>query len=270
MLPTRYRVIDKAVETADTVTLDLGPVDGAISEPRAGQFTMLYAFGVGEAPISVSGLPGDEGCLRHTIRRVGAVTAALCGAEVGDMVGVRGPFGSAWGLDRARDDDVVVVAGGIGLAPLRAVVRHLISHRDEYGRASVLVGARSPDELLYVGEIAQWRGRLDLAVEVTVDRAGVGWRGDVGVVTTLLPRAPFDPNRTVALVCGPEVMMRFAARGLQERGVPAERIEVSLERNMQCAIKHCGHCQLGPLFVCADGPVVDWATIEPMLEVRGL
>lgn len=266
MVPIPYRVVRRRRETHDSWTLELEPHGGASVQPFApGQFAMLYAFGKGEIPISVSALP-----LVHTIRAVGVVSAALCDARKGDVLGVRGPFGTAWPIEAAEGADVVVLTGGIGLAPLRPVVHHLLANRERYGRVVVLSGGRSPEELLYTAELERWRGRFDIQVEVAVDQAGVGWRGRVGVVTTLVPRADFDPAHTVAMICGPEVMMRFAVAALQDRGVPAEAIHVSLERSMKCAIRLCGHCQLGPEFICHDGPVFPWDRVEPLLRVREL
>jgi NAD(P)H-flavin reductase len=270
MVPSPYRVRRRRRELADTVTLALEPLDGRALRYQPGQFNMLYAFGVGEVPISISGDPGAEGPLLHTVRAVGAVSRALCAARAGDVLGVRGPFGTAWELERAEGRDVVVIAGGIGLAPLRPAVHRLLAERDRYGRIVILVGARSPDTLLYARELRAWGGRRDVEVEVTVDRAERGWHGHVGVVTELLADLPLDPARTAALVCGPEVMLRLAARALADRGVPASAIRVSLERNMKCAVGHCGHCQLGPVLVCRDGAVFDYQRVAPLLAVREL
>jgi NAD(P)H-flavin reductase len=270
MTPVPYRVTGRHEETGDVVTLDVEPVDAGagIVAPEPGQFTMLYAFGVGEAPISVSGCPGDDGALRHTIRVAGAVTRALCGLVPGDQLGVRGPFGTTWPVGDAAGSDLVVVGGGIGLAPLRPVVRRVLADRDRFGRVALVAGARTPGDLLHRSELAAWGARPDLDVEVTVDTAPPGWHGDVGVVTEVLPRLVVDPGPAVAFVCGPEVMMRVVAGELLAMGFTAPRVHVSLERNMQCAVGHCGHCQLGPLFVCADGPVVPWSVAAPLLEVR--
>ena len=268
MTPLAYRVARRLDETADVVTLDLEPVGAGIDEPTPGQFTMLYGFGAGEVPISVSGCPGDDGLLRHTIRSVGPVTRALCRLAPGDPVGVRGPFGVGWPLDAAVGRDLVVVGGGIGLAPLRPVLRRVLPVRDHFGRIALLVGARTPDSLVFAAELREWRGRFDLEVEVTVDVARSGWRGDVGVVTKLLPRLRLNPARTVAFVCGPEVMMRVVAHQLLAGGIDPGHVHVSLERNMRCGIAQCGHCQIGPMFVCTDGPVVPWSTAAPLLEVR--
>jgi NAD(P)H-flavin reductase len=266
MVPVSYRVASRRRETHESWTLELEPAGDVAVEPFApGQFAMLYSFGKGEVPISVSALP-----LVHTIRAVGVVSAALCDARKGDVLGVRGPFGTSWPVEAAEGADVVVLTGGIGLAPLRPVVHHLLANRERYGRVIVLYGGRSPEELLFTAELERWRGRFDVEVHVAVDQAAAGWHGRVGVVTTLVPRADFDPDHTVAMICGPEVMMRFAVAALQERGVPAEAIFVSLERSMKCAIRLCGHCQLGPEFICHDGPVFSWDRVEPLLRVREL
>jgi NAD(P)H-flavin reductase len=250
LAPVPVRVLSRRRETHDTWTLRL-----ADSLPFApGQFAMLHAFGVGEAPISVSATAGG---VEHTIRAVGPVTEALCAA---DALGVRGPFGNAWPLDQAAGREVVVVAGGIGLAPLRPVVRALAGQAP----LRVLYGARGPAELLYTDELEGW------GAQVIVDVPAPGWDGPVGVVTKLIERARFDPARTLAMICGPEVMMRFAAAALRERGVPAEAIWVSLERGMVCGVGHCGHCQLGPLLICRDGPVFRHDTVQRLLRVPEL
>jgi anaerobic sulfite reductase subunit B len=265
MTPLRYRVRQRLVETADTVTLVLDPVDEPIVAPLPGQFTMMYAFGVGEVPISVSG--HVDGAIVHTVRDVGAVSKALAGSTAGQVLGIRGPYGTDWGVPAGGD--LVVMAGGIGLAPLRPVIRQAIADRSRYGRVVVLVGARSPGDLLYPDEYDEWRA-AGLDVRVTVDRADAGWTGHVGVVTTVLDDLGVDPAATTAFVCGPEVMMRFAARALIDRGVPATAVRVSLERNMRCGVALCGHCQLGPLLACRDGPVVGWDLAERLLSVKEL
>lgn len=265
MTPLPYRVEAKRWETPDTATLTLAPAGPAVARFRPGQFHMLYAFGVGEVPISVSGDADEPGPLEHTIRSVGAVTRALCALEEGDALGLRGPFGTGWDVEAAEGRDVVVVAGGLGLAPLRAAILRLLRNRDRYGEVSVLVGAQAPEALLFAEEIASWHDRLH--VDVTVDRASRTWRGKVGLVTELIPHAPFDPSRTLALVCGPEIMMRFTVRALVERGVSPSAVRLSMERNMKCAIGHCGHCQFGPEFVCKDGPVFQYERVARLLEI---
>lgn len=270
MLPRPFRVVSKRRETSDTVTLHLEPEDDRELVFTPGQFTMLYVFGVGEAPISISGDPAQPGTLVHTVRSVGAVTRAIIGLAPGDRVGVRGPYGVGWPLGSTVGGDVVVVAGGIGLAPIRPVVLELIANRDRFGAISIVYGARSPADLLYQEDLRTWRGRFDLDVEVTVDRSDEGWRGDVGVVTSLLPRISFDPENTQAMLCGPEIMMRLVSNELETQGVGSDRIFVSLERNMKCAVGFCGHCQFGPDFVCRNGPVVPYARVADRFMVPEL
>jgi NAD(P)H-flavin reductase len=262
MLPTPYRVQRRRRETADTFTLELAPVQEAGLSFAAGQFNMVYVFGVGEVPISISGNPLQAPRLIHTIRAVGTVTSAIRALPAGAMVGIRGPFGSAWPVSEAAGKDVVLVAGGIGLAPLRPVLYELLAQRQEYGKIVLLYGTRTPQDLLYRRDLERWRGRFDLDVQVTVDRAMGSWYGNVGVVTRLLQRATFAPLDTLAMICGPEVMMRFTIMELLKRGLAEEHVYVSMERNMQCAIGFCGHCQFGPTFVCKDGPVLRYDHIK--------
>lgn len=263
MAPSPCVVVAREQETHDTWTLELESVAGHEWRVLPGQFVMVYAFGVGEVPISVSAAP-----LVLTVRAVGAVTAAVCASEPGAVLGVRGPFGRPWPIAEAAGADVVVVAGGIGLAPLRLLLLHAIDRRSDYGRIVLLYGARTPDDLLYVAELDRWRE--DAFVDLVVDAADAGWGAKVGVVPTLVPGAPFDPARAVAFVCGPEVMMRFSVEALLERGLAPDRIHVSLERNMRCGIGLCGHCQLGPTLICRDGPVYPYDVAGPWLGVREL
>ena len=265
MWPAGYVVAARRQESPDTVTLMLRPAGDPIEPPRPGQFTMLYAFGVGEVPISVSGI--GQGGLVQTIRAVGAVTRALCAAKPGDMIGVRGPFGTDWRVSAADGRDALIVAGGIGLAPLRPVLLAALARG--HGRVVLLVGARSPGQLLFPRELETWR-RRGADVRVTVDRGDAGWDGRVGLVTGLIKDAVADPARTAAFVCGPEIMMRLSAQALADAGVPAGEIRVSLERNMRCGAALCGHCQLGPLLLCRDGPVVSYAAAAPLLTIREL
>ena len=269
MLPQRYRIQRVHREIPDTFTLELEPEDGVdIPQFATGQFNMLYVFGVGEIPISISGDMAKRKPLIHTTRAVGTVSKAMSELKTNDVIGVRGPFGSYWPIKQAEGKDVVIAAGGIGLAPLRSVMYHILSHREKYGKAVLLYGARTPEDILYRHELEQWRAQFDLEVDVTVDRATGSWRGSVGVVTRLIPRASFDPNNTIAMVCGPEIMMRFTAADLEKRGVAPENIYVSMERNMKCAIGMCGHCQYGPNFVCKDGPVFQYSQIQGLLSKR--
>ncbi len=270
MVPRPYRVASRRRETADTWTLALEAIRDEAPEIGPGQFMMAYAFGVGEVPISVSGPPWRSGPIVHTVRAVGAVSDAICASRPGSVLGLRGPFGNSWPVEDVRDSDVVVVAGGIGLAPLRPAIYHVLGHRGDYGNVSVLYGSRTPADLLYRRELERWRARFDLHVGVTVDAADIGWHGRVGVVPKLVASASFDPGSAVALVVGPEIMMHFTAQALLERGLPAERIFLSMERHMRCGIGHCGHCQLGPTLICRDGPIYSYAELAPLMAVREL
>jgi NAD(P)H-flavin reductase len=258
-LPRFLRVRGVRDETALVRTIEIEkPALGFAFTP--GQFNMLYAFGVGEAAISISGHAEDPH-LTHTIRAVGKVSEALARLEPAMQIGVRGPYGRPWPIQLCEGQDVLLIGGGIGLAPLRGVLLHLLRHRQRFGRVACLIGGRSPDQLIYRDEIEALERSGDIQIEVTVDHAPAGWDRHVGVVTDLLPRVRLDPERTTALLCGPELMLRFAAESIQDLGVPPEQIYVSMERNMKCAIGHCGRCQLGPNYVCKDGPVFTWQRI---------
>ncbi len=290
MLPQLYRVQRVRREIPDTFTLELEPADGSSIPPFAtGQFNMLYVFGVGEVPISISGNPAQPTPLVHTTRAVGTVTKAMRKLRPDDVIGVRGPFGSHWPIEHAQGKDVVIVAGGIGLAPLRSALYQITAQREKYGKVALLYGARTPAEILYRRELEHWQtgdrkgyfspgedalpgGQVylynDLEVYITVDHASSAWRGRVGVVTKLIPRASFDPDNTVAFICGPEVMMRFTVAELEKRGVASEHIYISMERNMKCAVGFCGHCQYGPHFVCKDGPVFQYSRVQSLFTKR--
>jgi anaerobic sulfite reductase subunit B len=273
MTPTPYRVVERKIETNDITTLVLEALDGSSMDFRCGQFNMLSAFGVGEVAISMSSAPGDT-VLRHSVRDVGAVSHALCHCDVGDLVGVRGPFGTDWLVPRNDEvtsvdtRDTVVVAGGIGLAPLRGAVEELVRARQRGGgRVFVLVGAREPSQIVFQNDLDSWAAR-GATVALTVDQAPPTWKGRVGLVTSLLGDAGFDDHNSRALLCGPEIMMRFTARALVDRAMDPEAILVSLERNMQCGIGWCGHCQLGPLLLCREGPVVPYAGLVSQLMTQ--
>jgi NAD(P)H-flavin reductase len=271
MVPVPFRVERTARNLSDTFTVDLRAEKGETSFSFApGQFNMLYQFGVGEVPISISGDPGKPETLVHTIRAVGPVTEAMAALKRGAVLGVRGPFGSAWPVDAAEGSDVVLVAGGVGLAPLRPAIYHILANRSRYGRFVILYGARTHRDILFRDQLERWSSRLDTFVDVTVDRASGDWHGNVGVVTKLLVRRGFDPDNTVAMVCGPETMMRFTIQALNDEGVGDDRIHVSMERNMKCAVGFCGHCQFGGHFVCRDGPVFRFDRIEDMFRIREL
>lgn len=271
MAPVPYRVCTRVVESTDSATLTLAPVGEALRTPQPGEFMMLYAFGVGEAAISVSGDPTVvDGSITHTIRAVGAVSRALHDAGPGTVVGVRGPFGTTWGLNEAVGRDLVMVAGGVGLCPLRPAVLGALAQRARYGKVMLIVGARSRADFVFAAQLEKWAAEPQIEVHLIVDAATPGWTGEVGLVTAPLSSLALNADRTTAFLCGPEPMLRFAAEALLAKGLAAQDIRVSLERNMQCGVGWCGHCQLGPLLLCRDGPVVGYDIAGPLLRVNEL
>ena len=269
MLPREFEITDLRWETGegDVFTWALEPRDGGGFAYSPGQFTMLYRPGVGEVPISISGGTAS-GALVQMLRAVGSVSRVLQGLRPGDRVGVRGPFGSSWPIAEAQGKDLLIVAGGIGLAPLRPVVRHVLRHRAQFERVYLLYGTRTPLDILYRGELEQWQLAGAIDVRITVDRARPGWNGRVGVVPRLLEHCTFDPSNALAMVCGPEIMMRFTELSMARSGMDTAQVFISMERNMQCAIGHCGHCQYGPHFVCKDGPVFRMSEVAPFFEAQ--
>lgn len=270
MLPEPYVVTRFHWELPDTYTMTLEPADGDSMRFEPGQIAMVYVFGAGEVPISVSSSSRRRDAIELTNRAGGSVTRAGAKLGVGDTVGIRGPFGRPWPMDTARGGDIVVVGGGIGLAPLRSVVYEVLDDRDAFNNAAIVYGTRNPATLLFERELREWRGHFDLDVEVTVDRAPTSWRGDVGLVTDLLPRIDFDVSSATAMVCGPEIMMRFVGRDLVDMGMDPARVFLTMERNMKCGIGLCGHCQLGPQFLCKDGPVFPLTVVGPLMNVEEL
>jgi len=280
MVPFPYRVRSRVEENRDCATLCLEPLKEALRTPQPGQFMMLYAFGVGEVAISVSGYPtatdgtitptATDETIMLTIRAVGAVSRALHDAQVGTVVGVRGPFGTSWGLAEAVGRDLVMVCGGVGLCPLRPAVQRARAERENYGRMLVIAGARSQAEFLFADELDEWAADPRIETHITIDAPAQGWSGEVGFVTEPLRWLKLNPDRTTAFLCGPPAMLRFASEGLIAKGLAASDIRVSLELNMQCGIGWCGHCQLGPLLLCRDGPVVSYDIARPLLAVKEL
>lgn len=263
------RLVHVTDETAGVATYDFLLEDGSQSYSFApGQFNMLYVPGVGEAAISLSGMTGPV--LHHTIRAAGNVTHAIARLKPGMSIGLRGPFGTAWPMEHCQGKDIILAAGGIGLAPVRPIIHAVLNEPARFGKLIVLHGARTPSGLLYSGEYDHWREQ-GVQVEVIVDRADTSWTGQVGVITQLQERLTMHrPGEIVLMTCGPEVMMHFTARSALARGIPEAQIWLSLERHMNCAIGHCGHCQLGPAFVCKDGPVFRYDLIKPFMAVEGL
>lgn len=224
---------------------------------------MLYAFGIGEIPISLSGDTDNRKDFVHTIKVVGNVTQALSRVRVGELIGVRGPFGTSWPLLNIQNRDLIIIAGGIGLAPLRPLVYHILKHRDQFGKIAILYGARDPTDILFHDELIKWNEIFENRVYITVDFADASWLGNVGVVTNLISRVPFELNNAVALLCGPEIMLRYTIRELLRKNVATDDIYLSMERNMKCAIGHCGRCQFVQNFLCKDGPVFSYSKVQP-------
>ncbi|OCB22669.1 oxidoreductase [Mycobacterium malmoense] len=271
MAPNPYRVRSRVVESPDSATLCLEPLGEVLRAPQPGEFMMLYAFGVGEAAISISGDPTvTDGSITHTVRAVGAVSRALHDAQPGSVIGVRGPFGTTWGLAEAAGRDLVMVAGGVGLCPLRPAILGALAQRDRYGKVTLVVGARSQADFVFAAQLEKWSHDPQIELHTIVDAKTPGWAGEVGLVTEPLGRLALEPERTTAFLCGPEPMLRFGAETLLAKGVAARDIRVSLERNMQCGVAMCGHCQLGPLLLCRDGPVVGYDVAGPLLRVKEL
>jgi NAD(P)H-flavin reductase len=270
ILPKPARVVGIKEEAYAITTYMLAFDDEATRKGyhfQPGQFNALYLPGIGEVPISVSSNPYEPEKLGHTIRYAGNVTRAISRLQLGDVIGLRGPYGNAWPLERIRGDDLCIVTGGIGLAPLRPVIYSVIHKRSEFGRVYLLYGARTPAEMLYTDEVHVWQTH-DIQVHTTVDRADPSWRGQVGVVPMLFYHIRLDPRRTTVLTCGPEIMMRFVIYEALARRIPKERIYISMERNMKCSVGLCGHCQFGPIFICEDGPVFSYAQVEPFFGVE--
>jgi NAD(P)H-flavin reductase len=270
MLPVQYKIKSKTLENHDTFTFELLPLDPEGNfRFLPGQFNMLYLFGMGEVAISISGDSEKALPIVHTIRAVGTVTKAMQNLQAGDVIGVRGPFGSSWPIESAKGKDVLVIVGGIGLAPLRPVLYYLMAHRENYGQVSLLYGARTPEDQIFMSEYLEWSKKLDVYTTVDrVDKNKNNWQGQVGVVTNLIAKAKFDASNSVAMICGPEIMMRFVGLKLKDYGMKFEDIFISMERNMKCAIGFCGHCQLAGTFICKNGPVYTYQEMQKYLELR--
>ncbi len=267
MCPAVVSVASVDRETHDTYTLTTRSLDSKrLPSFAPGQFSMLYSFGIAELPISISGDSENAQELVYTVRAVGKASQSIVSRKPGDHIGIRGPFGTAWPIDAARGKDVLLVAGGIGLAPLRSVIYRIARHRGDYGRLVLLYGARGPGDLLYRKQLTAWSALPDTQVLYTVDYGGADWRGYVGVVTKLFDFAILRPEQTTAMMCGPEIMMRFVIRELQARKFTPDQIYLSMERNMKCGIGLCGHCQMGPFFICKDGPIFPYTRMQRWME----
>ncbi|MCK4945237.1 MAG: FAD/NAD(P)-binding protein [Alphaproteobacteria bacterium] len=267
MMPIPFRVEENRIESSGCAILTIKPVAGeGLEDFKPGQFYMLYVFGHGEVPISINGNPAHQDSLVFTIKNVGSVTSALCAMEKGDVLGVRGPFGTAWPLEKLEGDNIIIMAGGLGCVPLRPVLHYLMDRKEKYGEVFLLYGMRTPEELLFADEMCIWNEHIQ--VKLTADSAGSDWQESVGLVTELVKPLDVHPEKTSALVCGPENMMRFSAEALVEKGLKSSQIYVSMERNMKCGIGRCGRCQYGPHFVCKDGPVFSFDQIQHLLKIK--
>ncbi|MCI0521075.1 MAG: FAD/NAD(P)-binding protein [Chloroflexi bacterium] len=236
---------------------------------QPGQFNMLYLPGYGESAISISSDPENHEVIGHTIRYTGNVTQNIARLKVGDVLGVRGPFGTSWPIEQHKGADLILGTGGVGLPPLRPIIYHVMRHRQDYGRVVLLYGARTPKDLQFTREYETWE-KTGVETMITVDRADETWTGQVGVVPILFYRLRMDPKKSIVMTCGPEIMIRFVVYEALARRVAPSRIFVSLERNMKCGLGQCGHCQLGPYFVCKDGPVFSFEALEPYFNVEEL
>lgn len=269
LIPTIYQIRSIIHDTSDIFTLSLTPKDQSTPKPfLPGQFNMLYHFGYGEVAISVSGDPSRQDELTHTIRAVGSVTKKMQELLAGDEIGVRGPFGSHWPLEN-RDCDVLVIAGGIGLAIVRPALFSLIKNREQYKNITLLYGARNPSDVIYKSELDHWK-KHGINVEISVDNTDANWQGHVGVVTSLIKNNVKYPENTLVLICGPEIMIKFAVSELLKANVDENNIFISIERHMQCAVGFCGRCLYGPYFICKDGPVFSYEQLREWLTIKEL
>jgi NAD(P)H-flavin reductase len=260
------RITARRTETAGIYTFTMRLVDDDVRRAysfKAGQFNMLYAFGVGEVPISIVSDPDDPVNLEHTIRIAGRVTGAMAGWKVGDVVGVRGPYGNGWPVEAARGRDVVIITGGLGCAPVVGLINYIFRRRDQYGELHILHGVKTPNDLLYRERFDEWRRAPRTKVYLTTDQPDKSWHYKIGVVTELFDELTVPPS-SIVMMCGPEVMMRFAAHALRQKGVGDEAIYLSMERRMECAVGLCGHCQYREHFVCKDGPVFSYRTVREL------
>ncbi len=265
-LPTLAEIVRTEQLTQMEKLFDIRLKNGRELGHQPGQFVEVSLFGIGEAPISVSSSPTKKGSFEIAVRAVGNVTKALHNLDRGATVGIRGPFGKGFPVAELKGKDILFVAGGIGLVPLRSLINYVLDHRSDFGRLQVLFGAKTPAEQLFLDELAKWRTRKDMEYLETVDRADDRWKGNVGVITTLFPKITIDPKKTVAVIVGPPIMYRFAILEAQVKGIPDEQIIVSLERRMKCGVGKCGHCQINNLYVCQEGPVFTYAKIKDLKE----
>jgi len=265
-LPTLAEVTRTAQLTKMEKLFEIRLKSGRELGHQPGQFVEVSLFGIGEAPISVSSSPTKKGSFELAVRSVGNVTKALHQMNPGASLGIRGPFGKGFPVEEMKGKDLLFVAGGIGLVPLRSLINYVLDKRSDFGRVMVLFGAKTPAEQLFLDELAKWRTSKEMEYWETVDRTDGNWKGNVGVITTLFPKVTPDPKKTVAIIVGPPVMYRFAILEAQVKGIPDDQIIVSLERRMKCGVGKCGHCQMNDIYVCQEGPVFKYARIKNLKE----
>lgn len=271
-LPHEALIVERIQESPSIFTLRLKFTDPEVHTQysfQPGQFNMVYMHGVGEVAISIVSDPQDDSLYDHTIRAVGRVTRGLAKLQQGERVGVRGPYGRGWPMGGAEGRDVLIVTGGLGCAPVVAVINYVLRRRSRFGRLMIMQGVKHSDDLLWQQRYQEWARMPDTHVLVAADAAGKQWPWRIGRVTDHFDELGIDPRHTVAMMCGPEGMMRAATEQLVRRGVAETDVYLSMERNMQCAVGHCGHCQYGGHFVCKDGPVFSYAQIKPLFGVKG-
>ncbi len=271
-LPEEARIAERIDESRDIFTLKLqlsDPARHAAYDFEPGQFNMVYLYGVGEVPISIVSDPEDAGTLDHTIRAVGRVTKGLAQLRSGDRVGIRGPFGRGWPLQRAEDRDLLLITGGLGCAPMVSVIDYIVKRRERFRRVCIVQGVKHSADLIWRERYDAWAALPRTRILLAADRAASGWRGHVGLVTELLQDVELATDDCLVMMCGPEAMMSAAARELVARGYPRDELYLSMERNMHCAVRHCGHCQFGADFVCRDGPVFAYPRVAPLLRIKG-
>ena len=268
-LPEIAVIDDRVEETGDVTTFTIRFKDVDVQDAfdyRPGQFVEVSVFGVGEIPISITSTPTRRGFLELNIKNVGLVSSVLHKLSVGSEIGLRGPFGNGFPFEKAFGKNLLFVAGGIGLAPLRSLINFALDRRDRFADFKILYGARTPADLDFKKELEQWARRPDVNLLITVDRGDDGWKGNVGVVTTLFPKADIKIDNTMAFVCGPPVMIPFVIRDLLKLGFPEEAIISTLERHMKCGVGKCGHCCVGEKYMCQDGPVFSYQEMKSLTE----
>lgn len=270
-LPHPAEIIARIQESPTIFTLKTRFIDPS-HHPIAflpGQFNMLYLYGVGEVAISISSDESDKSCLSHTIRAVGRVTKAMQALQPGDYIGIRGPYGQGWPLERARTKDIIIVTGGLGCAPTVSAINYILARRKQYGSLKILQGVKHSDDFIFQKQYAKWQQNRDTEIYIAADLAGPHWPWGVGYVTDMIQTLALDPDKTIAMMCGPEMMMHAAINALVRKGMQEESIYLSMERNMACGVGQCGHCQYGGLFVCKDGPVFAYPTIKALFCEKG-